>query len=113
MVDKEIDEYKKNIDWEIGQRIQKARLARNLKQSDLAAALGVTSKQVSKYENGVASCSASQIRIIARELDVPSGYLLEGETEESQVLELARQIMKLPIEAQKFIMVGVNGTMQI
>lgn len=109
MVDKDISEYKKNIDWEIGQRIQKARLARSLKQSDLAAALGVTSKQISKYENGVASCSAAQIRIIAEELEVSTAYLLEGETEDNNVLELARKIMKLPIDARRVIMFGING----
>ena len=110
MADKEISEHQKNINLEIGQRIQKARLAKKLTQSDLAAALDVTPKQVSRYENGVASCSVAQIRIIAEELEVSAAYLLEGETKESQALELARKILKLPIDAQKIIMFGINGT---
>ena len=109
MADKEISEHQKNINLEIGQRIQKARLAKKLTQSDLAAALDVTPKQVSRYENGVASCSAAQIRIIAEELEVSTAYLLEGETEDNNVLELARKIMKLPIDARRVIMFGING----
>lgn len=49
---RELREYDKNVKFEIGQRIQKMRLKRNMKSIELATELGITKNQMSRIENG-------------------------------------------------------------
>lgn len=46
----EIREYDKNVQFEIGQRIQKMRIKEGLKSIDLATELGITKNQMSRIE---------------------------------------------------------------
>lgn len=51
-MNKEIREYDKNVQFEIGQRIQEMRLDKNMKSIELATELGITRNQMSRIENG-------------------------------------------------------------
>ena len=57
----EIREYDKNVQFEIGQRIQKMRIKEGLKSIDLATELGITKNQMSRIENGRANCTVPQL----------------------------------------------------
>lgn len=56
-MNKEIREYDKNVQFEIGQRIQEMRLDKNMKSIELATELGITRNQMSRIENGRANCT--------------------------------------------------------
>lgn len=58
------------IDVQVGQRIASLRLQRELNQSQLGAAIGVTFQQIQKYEKGVNRVSASKLALIADFLSV-------------------------------------------
>ena len=57
---KEIREYDKNVQFEIGQRIQEMRLDKNMKSIELATELGITRNQMSRIENGRANCRSEE-----------------------------------------------------
>ena len=71
----EIREYDKNVQFEIGQRIQKMRIKEGLKSIDLATELGITKNQMSRIENGRANCTIPQLYIIAQILNCSVNYL--------------------------------------
>lgn len=71
----EIREYDKNVQFEIGQRIQKMRIKEGLKSIDLATELGITKNQMSRIENGRANCTITQLYIIAQILNCSVDYL--------------------------------------
>ena len=72
---KEIREYDKNVQFEIGQRIQEMRIKEGLKSIDLATELGITKNQMSRIENGRANCTIPQLYIIAQILNCSVDYL--------------------------------------
>ena len=72
---KEIREYDKNVQFEIGQRIQEMRLDKNMKSIELATELGITRNQMSRIENGRANCTIPQLYIIAQILNCSVDYL--------------------------------------
>ena len=74
-MNKEIREYDKNVQFEIGQRIQEMRLDKNMKRIELATELGITRNQMSRIENGRANCTITQLYIIAQILNCSVDYL--------------------------------------
>lgn len=72
---KKIDE---KTQWEIGQRIQNARIEKELSGADLGAYLEISANQVSRIENGRAVCTIQHMFILAQLLDVSVDYLLFG-----------------------------------
>lgn len=58
------------IDVEVGHRLRALRLARNVSQSRLADAVGVTFQQIQKYERGKNRISASMLAKIAQVLEL-------------------------------------------
>ena len=74
-MNKEIREYDKNVQFEIGQRIQEMRLDKNMKSIELATELGITRNQMSRIENGRANCTVPQLYIIAQILNCSVDYL--------------------------------------
>ena len=65
--------------------------------------------QISRYELGEAACAAWQLEIIADELGVTVDYLMHGQTEDTELIEMARKIKKLPIQSRMFIQFGIEG----
>lgn len=57
------------VDIHVGERVRAERVRRDLSQSELGAAIGVTFQQVQKYERGANRISASMLARIAKALD--------------------------------------------
>lgn len=64
------------VDRQIGELIRARRLAQNISQVQLAAALGLTFQQVQKYEKGTNRVAASTLMRIARALNCEITELL-------------------------------------
>ena len=58
-------------DIAVGRRVRAQRLARNMSQSALAGALGITFQQVQKYEKGTNRISAGRLLRIAEVFGMP------------------------------------------
>ncbi len=80
------------IDVHVGTRVRTRRLLIGMNQETLAKALGLTFKQVQKYEGGTNRVSASRLSQIADILGVPISYFfsdLEPDGAEPSLGELA------------------------
>ncbi len=79
-----------SIDAHVGDRVRNLRILQNMTQSDLAKHLGLSFQQLQKYETGDNRISASKLYIIARTLDVQTGYFFEGldTSDDTEVFEL-------------------------
>ena len=64
-------------DLYIGKKLRERRLELRLKQIDLAKALGLTSQQIFKYENGIDRVPASRLYEFSRLLSVPLSFFFE------------------------------------
>ena len=84
-MNKEIREYDKNVQFEIGQRIQEMRLDKNMKSIELATELGITRNQMSRIENGRANCAISQLFILLQILGGSADYILFGKKYEHEI----------------------------
>ena len=97
-MNKEIREYDKDVQFEIGQRIQKMRLKNNMKSIELAVELGITKNQMSRIENGRANCTIPQLFIMSQIFDCSSDYIMFGRKDKQEnTLSLAQReaILKL------------------
>jgi transcriptional regulator with XRE-family HTH domain len=68
--------------WTLGERLEKARKDRGLKQEDMAAILGVSPATVSNWENGARMPRQGQIELVhrwAEETDVDETWLAFGD----------------------------------
>lgn len=70
---------------EIGQRIRAARLAKNLTQTQLGEALGVSGKAVSKWETGRGAPEVDSLPQLAKLLGLDLAALLEGQKEQERM----------------------------
>ncbi|RHV34567.1 XRE family transcriptional regulator [Coprococcus sp. OM04-5BH] len=77
-MNKEIREYDKNVQFEIGQRIQEMRLDKNMKSIELATELGITRNQMSRIENGRANCTIQQLYIMSQIFEHSMDYIISG-----------------------------------
>jgi transcriptional regulator with XRE-family HTH domain len=73
----------KQVDREIGRRIRRHRLTLKMKRSELAAASGVTSRQVREFESGVGGIPAATLVCVAWVLDTAPASLLPCYVEEA------------------------------
>lgn len=62
----------------IGRRIRRRRKLCGLNQSQLAATLGYTYQQISRYEVGAQTIAAHTIFRLSQALSVPVSYFYEG-----------------------------------
>ena len=62
----------------VGHNIRAHRLVRQMSQSDLARAIGVTFQQVQKYEKGANRVGAARLVQVASALGIPATALLQG-----------------------------------
>lgn len=74
----EIREFDKSVQWEIGQRIQEARLTKGIAGVEVAAYLGIGKNQMSRIENGKANCTIPQLYVLAQLLDCSVDYFMFG-----------------------------------
>lgn len=83
----DVDSVAAKLDQEIGARVRWVRKARNLTQSDLGAAIGVTFQQIQKYERGANRISTSALILLARALEVSPDDLLALEAQAGDRME--------------------------
>jgi len=77
-------------DHRVGALIRSLRIKRNLSQTELGAAAGITFQQIQKYEKGTNRVSASRLKQIAEALGVPtSSFFEEGALTKSEHDQLA------------------------
>jgi transcriptional regulator with XRE-family HTH domain len=69
------------IDRQVGEAVRLFRTLRRMTADSLAARVGVTMQQISKYESGTNRLSAGMLYLIARELRVPVSTFFEDGTE--------------------------------
>lgn len=72
MAQDDLPEWVRQHRWLVGSRIRAARLHRGLTQEQLATAVGVDVKSISRAENGRHNIGIDFIATLARALDVPS-----------------------------------------
>jgi transcriptional regulator with XRE-family HTH domain len=60
----------RHIDFEIGRRIRKARLAKGMSQTKLGEGMGVSFQQVQKYEAGANSVATCQLPGLCKTLAI-------------------------------------------
>ncbi len=85
------------VDQDVGSCIQERRILLGLSQAQLAEKIGVNSRQVQRYEDGVNCVVAGQLYEIARALDMPIGSFYDGTADVTPRLSLLRRRMFLDI----------------
>jgi transcriptional regulator with XRE-family HTH domain len=66
------------IDRHVGIRVRMRRLMLGLSQATLSDALGITFKQVQKYETGTNRIGAGRLQHISQVLQVPISFFFDG-----------------------------------
>jgi transcriptional regulator with XRE-family HTH domain len=66
------------VDKHVGSRVRMRRLMRDMSQSDVADALGLTFQQLQKYEKGSNRISASRLQHLSQILQIPVPFFFEG-----------------------------------
>ena len=62
----DFNEYNSDVQFQIGQRIQKLRIDKKIAAVDLAVVLDIHSNQMSRIENGRANCTVPQLYVISQ-----------------------------------------------
>jgi transcriptional regulator with XRE-family HTH domain len=86
------------IDFLIGHRVYKARLAAGITVRELADQLGVTAQQLHKYERGVNRLPASRLVEIANALGFQISFFFEGSADELKTSTLSEESLNLAFE---------------
>jgi len=95
------------IDTEIGRRLRRVRLSKDLTQKELSEEIGISFQQIQKYENGTNRVSSTRLLGIANSLGVSITYffdelgssdkvVLEENNLPYRVMRVARLLNKLP-----------------
>jgi len=95
------------IDYSIiGQRIKKARLAKNMTQEDLAEQIDISVAFLSRVERGNSHINLKRLNQLCGLLDVTEGYLLNGASSSSTNYlnkEFSELLESCPPDKQKLI----------
>lgn len=94
-----VKEYDSNANDEIGIRIQKKRIERNITGADLGAYIGVSANQVSRIETGKVKCKLEHIFILCQVFECSADYLLFGTEDNNQ---LSNEQMKCIMNIKKY-----------
>lgn len=70
--------HSREITISVGKQIRKRRVEIGLTQEQLAERLNISYQQIQKYETATNRVSASQLYLLAEELDVAVSYFFEG-----------------------------------
>lgn len=74
MADADVKDRPDSIDLRVGQRIRERRRQLRISQVQLAGSIGVSYRQLQKYEQGLNRLAASRLAATAAALDVAPGY---------------------------------------
>ncbi len=75
----EVKDFDKNVQFEIGHRIQGLRLKNGIAGADLAAYMDIGRNQLSRIENGKANCTLPQLFVLSQVLKCSIDYILFGD----------------------------------
>lgn len=78
------------VDTYVGVVLREARLARGLRQADLAALLGVDRSTIARYESGARSMSVGTLLQVAHALNRPALAFLPGFAEHTELAAVLR-----------------------
>ena len=101
-----------NVDRHVATRMRERRTMLGLTLQQVGELVGVTRRQMYKYEKGTDRISAGRLHALARALGVDVGYLYEGlgsgeparpTARQRQMLELARSFAVLPRRQQEVL----------
>lgn len=65
------------VDKMVGERVRMARIAKDLSQSALGKALGVTFQQIQKYENGINRIAPGRLSKVSHETGMPIAWFYD------------------------------------
>lgn len=98
----------------IGRKIQKAREEAGLSQEELSSRLGYTQAALSNYELGKRRLYLPNIEQIAKELNKPLSYFLDGSVavstkdrigpEDELTFEIMKALSELPMEEKQYLL---------
>ena len=75
-------------------RLKEARIAKNIKQKELADMIGgITGNTISNYENGVSSPSVEIMQKMFDALKVTPNYLFQDEVDIQKIIERKRNLI--------------------
>jgi transcriptional regulator with XRE-family HTH domain len=83
------------VDQHVGSCIRERRMLLGLSQAQLARKIGVSHRQVQRYEDGVNCVLAGQLCAIARALDMPIESFYDGLADVTPRLSLPRRRVSL------------------
>ena len=90
----------------IGERLKRARLAKNMTQENLAEQLDVSVAFLSRVERGHSHLYLNRLTLVCELLDVSEGYILSGSSENSESYleeDFKKLLAKCSPEKQKLI----------
>ncbi len=96
-------------DHDIGRRIRARRRALGMKRSRLAAAIGVTSARVRKYENGDCGIPASALLRVGAALGAAPAQFLQGDEETPACLAPPSAIVDLDAEELLWVFAAIKS----
>lgn len=96
----------------VGTLLHQARSEAGLKQEELAELLDRPTKRIAAYERGEKSVPLAELEMLARHLDVPLEYFLNGHNGTvgrwHRQKEIDRRFHELPTDMQEFVAKPIN-----
>jgi transcriptional regulator with XRE-family HTH domain len=89
------------VDIHVALRMRERRIELRISQQKLAAALGITNQQLSKYEKAQNRISAGRLYELSQALDVPVTFFFEGITGSSAAAALVSSVHEDPRSIRK------------
>lgn len=74
-----MEEYRKNVNIQIGKRLKEARENLGRTQAEIAVSFGISDEHYRKYESGATGLSADKLLILYKEYGIDPTYLITGE----------------------------------
>lgn len=99
---------KKEINIRIGERIRRARESAGYTQEKLAEKVEVSIQYISDLERGVVGASLQTIVRLCHVLSVSSDYILMGETDEIELLDLSVRLKELSQKEYRLMEANIN-----
>lgn len=99
---------RKEINIQIGERIQKARELSGYTQEKLADKVDVSTQYISDLERGIVGTSVLTLIKICNTLCVSSDYILMGEKENNDISDVINRLRHLPQNEVKIVENSIN-----
>ena len=99
---------RKEINIQIGERIQKAREASKYTQEKLAEKVGVSTQYISDLGRGIVGTSIPTLIKICNTLCTSSDYILMGKSESRDISSVENRLQNLSQEEIEIVEKGIN-----